>query len=196
MTTVFIDVETAGLDIDKSPIIQIAAVATRGAEVIAEFERKLLFDVGAADDGALELNSFSPEVWERDAIKPVMARAQLTAFLKAHATVEMVSQRTGNPYNVAQLAGHNIASFDAPMLQGWYRRSNEFFPASYKTLDTLQLAMWFCRITGENPINMKLATLAQHFGCEDGCAHDALSDAKTAHRLAVLMESRMRSEAQ
>lgn len=188
-TTVYIDLETAGLDVERSPIIQVAAIAVRDGEIIAEFERKLQFDMAAADRQALEINSYNAKTWAVRAIAQDAGRSELTAFLKCHAAVDMVSQRTGSPYSVAQLAGHNASRFDGPVLQSWYRRASEFFPASFMVLDTLQLAMWFCRVTGEKPDNMKLATLAQYFGFHCDGVHDALADAKLAYYVAHHIEN-------
>ena len=192
-TTVYVDLETGGLDIEKSPIIQIAAVAVSQGRIVDEYECKLRFDPECADAEALRLNSYNADVWSQKAVPSAAAMSSFTAFMKRHATVEMVSQRTGNPYNVAQLAGHNAARFDGPMIQRWYKNAGQFLPASFMVLDTLQLAMWFCRNCGERPTNFKLATLAEHFGvpCED--AHDALADVRMAFRVAEAIESRMRT---
>lgn len=192
MKTVYIDLETGGLDIQRSPIIQIAAIATTEGQIVEEFERKVLFDFEKADPEALKLNSYDATLWDAAGISEAGAITALSEFLKRHSTLEMTSQRTGRPYMVAQLAGHNAASFDGPMLRSAYVRNSAFFPASFLVLDTLQLAMWFCRIRGQKPANMKLSTLAKHFGFDCGEAHDALADAKMAFCVANHIHEQLR----
>ena len=41
MRVVFLDTETGGLDPIRHPIIQLAAIATEGEEILETFERKL-----------------------------------------------------------------------------------------------------------------------------------------------------------
>lgn len=183
-TVVFIDLETGGTDIHRSPIIQIAAIAVSADQITDQLEIKVCFDESQADPEALRLNSYEREEWQKCAIAPAMARGKLCAFLKKHATVQMVSQRTGNPYMVAQLAGHNAAAFDGPMLQAWFKAANEFFPASYRILDTLQLAMWTFHGIADGPKDFKLTTVAEYLGIAVENAHDALADVRMSHRIA------------
>lgn len=184
---VFFDIETGGLDMAKHAITQIAAIAVDAStlEIIAEFERKIRFKPESVDPEALKLNSYDPAVWERDAVHPEEACADLSRFLQGFASVRMISQRTGNPYRVAQLAGHNAATFDGPFLKAWYERLNAFMPASYRVLCTLQRVQWLYQERPDltPPADFKLATLCQHFGiCLDG-AHDALADCRATIEL-------------
>lgn len=184
-TVVFVDLETGGTTIGQHPIIQIAAIAVSGGGIVEEFERKLRFDLAACDPEALKLNSYDEPEWSAQAVDQRVAMYDFSAFLKRNATVELVSKRTGNPYRVAQLSGHNITGFDAPMLRHWYSQAGEFFPGHYHALDTLQLAMWHFYGKRERPFDMKLGTLAKWFGIETDDAHDAMADVKMAYRIAV-----------
>lgn len=175
---VFFDLETGGLNTAEDAIIQIAAVAVGlpGYEELEDFEAKLRFQVQRAAPEALQINSYDADVWADQAIAPRDAIEKLSGFMKRHATRSCRSKR-GSRYTVAELAGHNVAAFDMPFLRRYFHTFNEFFPGWYLTLDTLQLARWWVHITGANVENLKLPTLAAHFGMEYG-AHDALADVR------------------
>lgn len=183
MRIVFFDLETGGLDPKVHPITQIAAVAIdldTGKE-LDFFEIKIEFDPDTADPAAMELTSYDAEVWAREALAPMIAANHFAAFCKRFADVEMVSKRSGAPYRVAQLAGHNADKFDAPFIQEFYRRLGIFLPAGYRVLCTMQLAAWhFHAVTGgAAPADYKLQTLCQYFGEQPELAHDALADVRS-----------------
>lgn len=179
---VFFDLETGGLDPEQHPILQIAAVVVDSTTLdeIESFDRKILVNVDSCDAKALEMNHFQSDVWAKEALPSADVRNQFTELLRRHSTVEQTSQR-GNRFYVAQMAGHNIASFDMLFLQRWFKNGGAFCPASYRPLDTLQRAAWHFQ---ENdvplPKDLKLGTLCDYFGVPiaDGEAHDALSDVR------------------
>lgn len=144
---VFFDTETGGLDVANDAITQIAAVA-----VTAETYEEL------------------------DAFEAKLAIGRFSSFLRDHSTRACVSRR-GKEYFVADLAGHNAAAFDVPFLRRYYSTFDEFFPAWPIPLDTLQLARWWVHLTGAEIENLKLETLAAHFGMSYE-AHDALADVR------------------
>lgn len=177
MTLVYFDLETGGLTPDH-PNIQLAAAAVNDSGVIvAEFERKIQFDAGLADPEALKLNSFDAEVWARDGVPEGVAVNDFGAFLKRFAEVEMVSKRTGRPYNVARLAGYNAATFDGPRLHAMFQRSGAFLPAHPQVMCVLNLALWAFHGKTARPRSMKLGDVCSFFGVELD-AHDALHDVK------------------
>lgn len=201
MRLVFVDTETTGLDPNDHTVIQIAAIAVDDSfRELATFERKVLFRMERATEEALEINSYDPEVWEKEAIHPEDAAKEFSRFLRPFCDVELVSKRTGNPYHVAQLAGHN-AQFDMDFLEAFYKRlDNKFFPAAPKPLDTMGYAMWRCFEQGNAeghlgdvyamrpsqyavPDGFSLGVLCEHFGIEID-AHDALSDVRATVELA------------
>lgn len=197
---VFFDVETSGLDPKYHEIIQIAAVAVDADnfDEIATFASKVKFDASLASEDALAVNSYDPGVWQREAVPTLQARGEFDNFLREHATVRMVSKRTGRPYKVAQLAGHNAATFDMPFLRAWFdRRPSEFLPAAFLVLDTLQLAMWAAQcplapiipagaeFRRSVPTNFKLGTLCEYLGVDLGDdAHDAVNDVRATVAIA------------
>lgn len=175
---VFFDLETAGLD-SSSAIIQIAAIATTAnLKPLETFEQKVRFDVGKASAKALEVNSFEPTVWKRLACQPEEAAKRFSAFLRRHASVDMVS-KSGKPYQVARLVAHN-ANFDGPHIIQWYHDLGMFMPAARSVYCTLQRAYWLFHERRDltPPANYKLETLCEYFGVRLGAdeAHDALAD--------------------
>lgn len=185
-----------------APIIQIAAIAVDAATLdpIEEFEVKLFFREELATPEALELNSYIPATWTDEAETYPCGLEKFCGFLGRHKTVEMIS-KAGNPYRVAQLAGHNAASFDLEFVlrscedPRWQRYAlpgdaprtelvkSIFFPGSFSVLDTLSLARWWNRSLPTDgcdkgrPDNLKLGTLAERLRIELD-AHDALDDVR------------------
>ena len=193
---VYVDVETAGLKED-SQIIQIAAIAVDASlHELEAFEVKVRFDVERADSAALALNSFEPTVWKRLAERPDDAALAFSRFLRRHATVDLLSQRTGRPYRVAQLVSHH-AAFDGPKLQQFYAGLDLFLPAARRVYCTLQRAYWlFAEDTSLTPpANYKLATLCEYFGVRfpDDTAHDALHDVRATLDLYRAMKEHARA---
>lgn len=178
-TLVFVDIETAGLNPKRHPIIQIAAVAVdAGLNPLEAFEAKILFDEHSARRHALRKNHFSRGLWAKEALDPQEAATRFSAFLRRHASFPMLSAE-GRAYNVAQLVAHN-ASFDGEFLRTWYDRLGVFLPARRSVLCTLQRALWFFSESPSPtpPRDFKLATLCQYFGVSfhAASAHEALAD--------------------
>jgi len=186
MTVVYFDLETGGVQ-DFHPNIQIAAVAVDSNwQELASIEMKLQFDVGAADPEALQINHYDAAVWRAEAIPPNQALRRFSDFLEPFKVLPRVSKKPPfRPYSVAQLAGHNAATFDGPRLKSWYTKAGAFLGADPRVLDTMQLAMWWFQMRGEQPDNYKLGTLCRYFGIPVGDeAHDALADVRMTVQLA------------
>lgn len=119
-------------------------------------------------------------VWNDQALDAAMVAKTFANFLRTHATVPKTS-KTGNLYNVARLAGHNVTAFDIPFLREWYERLESigkgvFLPADFFALDTLQMALQNMIFRNAGYKNLKLQTLCQHHGIADEQTHDALDD--------------------
>lgn len=183
---VYFDLETGGVT-EKHPDIQLAAIAIdeeTWAEVDA-FEAKIRFEIADADPEALKMNAYDREVWDRDAITPAATCVGFADFLNRHRSLELVSKRTGRPYGVAKLVGHNAASFDGPRLMSLFKKHEQFLPADPRVRDTCQRAFWYFDETGlAPPENYKLATLCRHFGIEVIESHEALADVRLTVKLA------------
>lgn len=183
---VFFDLETGGLDPDRHPIIQLAAIAveTKGWKELEALSMRILFDAKSAETEALAMNHYDPELWRAEGIAPSAAMERFSALLKRHATVAKTS-KAGKPYKVAKLAGHNAASFDGPFIRAWYKRLGAFLPADFIVLCTLQLAAWRAAVDETRIVpDMKLATACAQRGIVIDKAHDALSDVRATCALA------------
>lgn len=182
MRIVALDTETGGL-LPRHPIIQVAGIAIEGGRELETFERKIAFDVAQVDPAALELNHYEAAAW-KDAVSERAAMTDLAAFLNRHRSVTLVSKRTGNPYTVARLMGHNV-SFDVDRLGAAFKRHNLFFPVDYGSiLDTRYGSIWACLDRTPPPRDYKLTTLAEYFGLPVDGAHDALVDVRLSIALA------------
>lgn len=182
--TIYFDLETGGIE-SRHPNIQLAAIvvddATLGA--VDSFERKIQFDEADADPEALKLNHYSKDEWA--SAKPEGAVVgEFSNFCRPYLSIEMVSKRSGRPYKVGKLAGHNVAAFDLPRLRSMFGES--FFPFSYHTKDTLQRAIWYFDEHPElpRPESLKLTALGKYFGLAVDGAHDALTDVRLAAAVA------------
>jgi DNA polymerase III epsilon subunit-like protein len=186
VSVVFFDTETGGLT-PAHPTIQLAAIAVDSEwNELETFERKISFDVAKADPEALKLNHYDARAWQ-DAFSEKVVVGLFAAFLKRHASVELVSRRTGNPYSVARLAGHNVVGFDLEWLAAAFKRHGQFFAADFRSVcDTRHGAVWFFEAHPEleRPADFKLVTLATYFGIPTDGAHDALFDVRLSIALA------------
>ena len=195
---VFFDLETAGLDPEQHPIIQIAAIAVDSElSELESFEIKVRFDEAEADPESLSANHYSKKVWEREAVPPLVAARRFSKFLRRHATFDMVSKK-GEPFQIAQLVAHNGERFDGPFIHAWYRKlklthPKLFCPARYMVLCTKQRALWlFDEDKGLTPpASYKLGTLCEYFGVrlKPEEAHDALNDVRATVELYRAMAS-------
>lgn len=186
MTVVFFDFETGGV-LPEHPDIQLAAIAV-GPEwnELESFERKIRFIESKAEPEALKVNHYSAEAW-KDAVSEAQVVAEFSAFLNRHRCIEMVSKRTGNPYSVARIAGHNAASFDGPRLKAMFERNRAFLPSHPQVMCTLQRAMWYAQEHGVRFESLRLEVLCKHFGIDLKEAHDALADVRGSIAIAKAM---------
>lgn len=181
---IFFDLETAGTDPKRHPIIQIAAIAVDNVlEPVEAFEAKVKFSAQSAVKRSLRKSSYHPGVWSREARESAIAAKELAAFLRRHACRPALTA-DGKAYHVAQLVAHN-AAFDGPFLTEWFDRQRIYLPAHRLVLCTMQLAMWRADATGEAPDNFQLATLCRHYGVpfHAASAHDALGDVSATVQL-------------
>jgi DNA polymerase III epsilon subunit-like protein len=184
-TTIFFDLETGGVE-PRHPNIQLAAVAMKDGVEVESFEAKIAFAENACEPEALRLNGYSREKWVGASSEAVVA-CVFDEFCKRHADLELVSKRTGKPYTVARLAGHNVSAFDVPRARAMMDRAGvRFWRACWwYPLDTYARAIWHFEERGLAwPENFQLQTLARVFGIQaQGAAHEALADV----RLCVLL---------
>ncbi len=180
MFTIYFDLETGGVE-PRHPTIQLGAVAVNESGEQDSFVQCISFKESDADPEALKMNHYTAEAW-KDAVNWQQTAALFASWLKPYSSVQLMSKRTGKPYNVARLAGYNAVSFDVPRLKAMFGTS--FFPCEYLVRDVLQRALFYFDESGDpKPENMKLTTVAAYFGIEVNGAHDALADARICARL-------------
>lgn len=192
MTTIYFDLETGGLE-DHHPDIQIAAVAVDSIwRELASFKAKIAFDEAQAQPEALKLNHYDPAIWESQAQLPLEVWRSFAKWLNPYRPIRMISQRSGEAYTVARLAGYNAARFDGPRLKAAFKRHNLFLPAHPMIREVAQLALWYfdCRESGHyDDSNLKLESLCRRFGIQlSGEFHDPLADVRATVMLARQLE--------
>lgn len=181
-TIVFFDLEATGKDPTQHTPIQFAAIAV-DAKTFEERDALMIrvkFNLAKAEQEALAVNSYDTATWEREAVHPREAVKAIRVFLRRYADKPMTSKK-GTPYTVALPAGHNINGFDIPMLKLMFQRyggGNSFLPMAFQGIDTFTLATTWEQLGGGAVDNLRLGTLAAHFGIDAGGAHDALEDVR------------------
>lgn len=183
MSIVWFDFETTGLKIGEDEIIQAALVATTGAPEFRVREKlEVKIKPSKAGLGRLkDLEStgfktvYDAETW-RNAWEHKNGLDRMCSFMRRHADVKMVSKKSGKPYKVCRLAGHNIARFDVPLLYEEGRKHKVFIPAHPVALDTFQLASALKIIFDSGPDRLTIEALCKHYGIKVGKLHDALED--------------------
>ena len=176
---VIFDLETGGVE-PQHPDIQLAALVLDVAREVGRFHARIQFKEADCDPEALQMNSYDPELWKAEAVPERIVVAQFARFLEPYRSIEKMSQRTGRPYTIAKLAGHNVQRFDGPRLRAMFKRHDQFLAAdTYGALDTWQRALWEIHETGASPPrSYKLLDLCEYFGIEipEEGAHDARVD--------------------
>jgi len=179
---VWFDLETTGLSYAHDEIIQVAAVATYGPPHFKTRE-KIEIKIKPSDAGVGRLNrlieSGFPTVWDAETWEKVWERKEglqrLANFFKRHADTTVLS-RKGRSYKICQVAGHNIAKFDVPMLFAHGKRYNIFMAIGPICLDTFQLASANKILFKEGPEKLTLEALCRYYGIPLGQLHDAVAD--------------------
>jgi DNA polymerase III epsilon subunit-like protein len=186
MYRIFFDLETGGV-LPQHPNIQLAAIAVdREWKEIDHFNERIRFNVADCDPEALKMNHYDPETW-KDALSEREVAGDFADWLHPFRCVQKISNRTGNPYMVAPLFGHNAASFDAPRLRQMFASYGLFLAADMYVRDTMHLALWHFERRGEHPQTLRLAELCKAFGIEMGESHDALADTRACMSLAKVL---------
>ena len=184
---IWIDLETGGVDETVHQITQIGAIATAGPPEFKElsvFERKVELSDGHWTKEALDVQAYDMKTWGEEAIPITTAIRDLIEWVGPF-THSRVSKRTGRPYRVAHMGGHNV-EFDGRFLRATSGRLKTWLPLTNWTggqFDTLTAAKWWFMMKGEFPETFKLEALCEMFGIKLK-AHDALADVEATVKLA------------
>src|SRR5713226_5801631 len=80
---IFVDLEAAGLNPKKHPIIQLAAIAVdHHLEPLEAFEAKIRFDEREANRNSLRKNHYRRGLWAREAHEPEEVAKKFAEFLR------------------------------------------------------------------------------------------------------------------
>lgn len=163
MNYIWLDVETTGLDQIKNDIIQIGCVVTINGEIKGTFNEYCQpINKDNIDDTALAINGIT--------------RSQIETFQSSKAMMGKFLDFMSKYDGKFVIAGYNVA-FDRKFISAFFTkmgREKEFF--NFFAPDIHDTHVRAKAIKKElNTQNLKLETLANHFGVEIK-AHDAMSD--------------------
>lgn len=159
----FFDSETGGLDPNTSSMIEMASIVTDFKGNIKKELTLKVFPEVPVEPKAAEINGYTKEAWEKEAIPLRDAVPQFMELAK-------------NSIFVSHNAPFDWGFFERAMVKGGFR-----WIGDYHKIDTVALSMPYY-VAGKVP-NLKLHTMCQYFGIDMGKAHTALSDARSCKEL-------------
>lgn len=165
----FLDTETGGLSAARTDIIEIGCVLTdpSGREVIEEWET-LVVPTRPVEPDAARINGYVAEKWAAEGVTLATAMVQVLRLARD-----------------AVMCCHNIA-FDKSFVEAALNLCRQRWTGRYHSLCTQSLAQPFLRKGLVEDV--KLETLARHFGIEHSNAHRALPDARTCRAVYLKMQ--------
>ena len=177
MKTVFYDLETTGIDFERSAVIQIGAILDVDGEEVDRIDIKIRPHEGAnIDTKALAVTGLSIEDLMEDGSR-LSPQQGYWAFMKFLGF--RPSQRVGIPDRIHR-AGYNILAFDNRFLDNLGARAGDnytFAKFHWPGIDVATLACASLRKNRRCMKDFKLMSVAEIFGVNtDGQAHDALFD--------------------
>jgi len=161
----FLDIETTGLNLIKSEIIEIGCVVTTPElEVIEEFELKIKPErIEDADPVSLKISHYNPTFWQ-------------SAY-----TLEKAMKIISKKAKDCIMVGQNVA-FDSGFLEYAFSKTAVLNSMHYHKLDTISIA-WAKLRNNPDIEHFSLRELCLHFGIKNENAHTALSDARATFEL-------------
>ena len=177
MKLLFLDTETTGVDNTKNGIIQIAGIV----EIDGAVKEGIQHDVPAVSGQAVSPDALKVTGKTMDEIRaypePQAAYRDLVAILDRY--IDRYD-KTDKFYMVGQ-----NTKFDYDFLTAWFKNNgNPYFYAyvAYHLIDLIQATALFT-VAGHFKLeNMKLATVAKHFGIPLK-AHDAMNDIRATREI-------------
>jgi DNA polymerase III alpha subunit (gram-positive type) len=162
----FFDSETGGLSPLEADMVEVAAVLTdpTGTKILDEFSAKV-FPKKPVNEKAAAVNGYTAEKWAIEAV-------ELDGPM-----IKMLSMARN-----AIFTAHN-AAFDWGFFETAMKQRFQKWPSDYHRYDTVALSVPLLR-HGIVP-NLRLETLAKHFGIKHENAHTALADVHACRELFV-----------
>ena len=184
MKTVFFDLETTGIDFERSAVIQIGAILDVDGEEVDRIDIKLRPHEGAnIDTKALAVTGLTIEELMEDPERdhPADGYWRFMRFCGFKP-----SQRV-YPSDRIHRAGYNILAFDNRMLEALGARIGDnytFAKFHWPGIDVASIACAGLRSTRAAMKDFKLMTVAEAVGINtEGKAHDALFDVTVTREL-------------
>ena len=177
MKLLFVDTETTGLDFNVNGLIQIAGIIEIDGKIKEEFDFRCNIMPGQMiADSALKVTG---KTREQIAAYP----DSRDVFNKLRWTFDKYIDRF-NKKDKFHMVGQNI-HFDYGFLNKFFlNHGNQYFYAyvNYHLIDTLAATALFSLAGHFDLPDMKLATVAEHFGIKLD-AHDALNDIRVTREI-------------
>lgn len=168
---IIFDTETTGLSL-LDDIIQIAAAEViNGLPTGKTFEAYILTNKDISDSS--KIHHITQAVLDEKGMTPEEAYAKFLEFVDG-----------------APLAGHNVVSFDLPMLEANLSRANVMWKQPKKVFDTLILA----KLLHTQMKSYKLAHLIDILDLEGENTHNAIDDVLATVSLAVHLASEVKNQ--
>ena len=188
MKTVFFDLETTGIDFERSAVIQIGAIMDVDGEEVDRIDIKLRPHEGAnIDSNALAVTGLTIEDLMEDPNR-LSPHEGYWRFMK------FCGFRPGQRVSTANRihrAGYNILAYDNKMLENLGVRARDgytFAKFHWPGIDVASLACVAMRSVRGAMSNFKLMTVAAELGIDvNGKAHDALFDVSITRDLYYLI---------
>lgn len=165
----FFDCETGGLNPAVADMVEVACIVTdpSGQHVLDEYCAKV-FPKKPVDPGAARVNGYTMEKWASEAIELDIAMVKLLGLGRDSVFV-----------------AHNTP-FDWGFFEMAMAKRSQRWIGDYHKIDTVALATPLLK--AGHVVNVKLATLTEHFGIEHE-AHRAMGDARACREVYLrLME--------
>lgn len=189
--TIYIDLETTGVDPAKNGVIQIAGIISSGLP---------------ADNGVefnFPVRPFATDAIEEEALSTNRkTREEINLYPEANQVYKLFCDMLGrycDKYNKMDkflFIGYN-SKFDADFLRSWFGKNNDKFFGSWfwnPPIDIMNLAMYVLKNERQNLPNFKLGTVASYLGIDiKEELHDALADIKITAEIESILRSRLRS---
>jgi len=179
---IFLDTETTGLNPDVHEIIELAWIIT---DLNLNKKSGHCYKINPenienADYKALEINGYSKEVWNKEAIPLEKALREITKSI---------------PFGErAIVIGHNV-DFDLRFLRKAFKDLGVFCSLSYHRVDTLSLSVAY-KIAGRGIVkeseNFKLKTMADILEVDHKNTHTAMSDTEAVYEIFKELSGLMR----
>ncbi|NCC60072.1 MAG: 3'-5' exonuclease [Verrucomicrobiae bacterium] len=177
MKLLFLDCETTGVDNTKNGIIQIAGIIEIDGIVKEEFN--------------LRCRPFKGQIYTLEALRVTgITKEEIEAYpepREAYMTLIALFEKYISRYDKTDkfyMVGQNT-KFDYDFMNAWFRNNgNNFFYAYifYHLIDVIQATALFT-VAGRFKLpDMKLATVAEHFGIPLK-AHDAMEDIRATRQI-------------